>query len=237
MKRTTLWAAPTALTALTFAGCQGGGGDYKAATPADVEHAAEVEAHEEEHGHVHAAPHGGHLVELGDHQYNLEVLYPDGDGNLSLYVLDAHAENPVMVAASDIEFEVDGADGNETELELTAVEPQDGKASQFTAPASALGDVKDVEGLHAHAHVTIDGTEYTGGLDHDHEDGDHDEAEHKEEMKKETAAEAPAEAKPEEPAKPEASAEEAKPEAAPEKPAEEASPAEEAKPEEAAKEE
>ena len=52
--------------------------------------------------HVHVAPHGGQLVEVGEHGsgYNLElVLHPDGF--LQIYVLDAHAENSFVFPLLD----------------------------------------------------------------------------------------------------------------------------------------
>ena len=48
--------------------------------------------------HVHVAPHGGQLLEVGEHGsgFNLELLlHPDGF--LKIYVLDAHAENFVRI--------------------------------------------------------------------------------------------------------------------------------------------
>lgn len=53
--------------------------------------------HAHGHGHVHVAPHGGTLVELGDHQFNLELLLDRQTGMLQAFVLDAHAENFVRV--------------------------------------------------------------------------------------------------------------------------------------------
>ncbi|WP_138223104.1 hypothetical protein [Nibricoccus aquaticus] len=47
--------------------------------------------------HHHTAPHGGTLVELGDHQYNLELVRDAGAGTLTVYLLDGHAENFVRV--------------------------------------------------------------------------------------------------------------------------------------------
>ena len=61
--------------------------------------------------HVHVAPHGGQLVEVGEHGsgYNLElVLHPDGF--LQIYVLDAHAENFVRISTPSIEIELSGED-------------------------------------------------------------------------------------------------------------------------------
>lgn len=47
--------------------------------------------------HEHVAPHGGTLIVVGDHQFNLELVHDAEDGRLSAYVLDAHAENFVRL--------------------------------------------------------------------------------------------------------------------------------------------
>jgi len=47
--------------------------------------------------HVHTAPHGGVLLELGNHAHNLELV--SRPGGFDLYVLDAHATNFVRIAA------------------------------------------------------------------------------------------------------------------------------------------
>lgn len=53
--------------------------------------------------HVHHAPHGGVLVELGEHAYNLEFVRELDTGKLSAYVLDGHAENFIRIKAVVIE--------------------------------------------------------------------------------------------------------------------------------------
>lgn len=60
--------------------------------------------HHEEHGdrHAHTAPHGGDLVELGEHAASLELVFDSASGTLDLYVLDSHAENYVRIAAGSI---------------------------------------------------------------------------------------------------------------------------------------
>lgn len=67
--------------------------------------------HDHGHGHVHVAPHGGTLVELGDHQFNLELLLNRQTGELQVFVLDAHAENFVRVDWPALELSIarDGA--------------------------------------------------------------------------------------------------------------------------------
>ncbi len=151
--------------------------EYKAATNKDVA----TEAEHADHAHEHAAPHGGHLIELGEHQYNVEVVFDGASKVLTLYVLDAHAENAVAIASSELVFEFEHGD-HEDEIKLTAMPQEgdaDGKSSKFVSSGTDehLKEVADIEGLHGHVHVTIYGKEYEGALSHDH-DHDHDHADH-----------------------------------------------------------
>ena len=79
---------------------------------------------ESEHGHhVHVAPHGGQLVEVGEHGagFNLElVLHPDGF--LQIYVLDAHAENFVRIPAYSMTFEIQDINNSTKQILCEAVE-------------------------------------------------------------------------------------------------------------------
>ena len=70
--------------------------------------------------HVHTAPHGGELYELGPHGsgFNFE-LFLNQEGKLDLYVLDAHAENFVRIEQSDITISM--TEDNSTILSLKAV--------------------------------------------------------------------------------------------------------------------
>lgn len=49
-------------------------------------------------GHTHEAPHGGTLVELGDHFGYLELVLDAEVGSMTVYVLDAEAEQAVRIA-------------------------------------------------------------------------------------------------------------------------------------------
>ncbi|TAJ20817.1 MAG: hypothetical protein EPO68_05805 [Planctomycetota bacterium] len=60
-------------------------------------------------GHVHVAPNGGKLIELGDHVANLELLYDRSSGKLRVHVLDAHAEAHVRIQAPELVLVRDGA--------------------------------------------------------------------------------------------------------------------------------
>ena len=79
---------------------------------------------ESEHGHhVHVAPHGGQLVEVGEHGagFNLElVLHPDGF--LQIDVLDAHAENFVRIPAYSMTFEIQDINNSTKQILCEAVE-------------------------------------------------------------------------------------------------------------------
>lgn len=90
--------------------------------------------------HVHTAPHGGTLVELGEHQFNLEFVRDAAAGTLTAYVLDAHAENFVRVPLRS--FELIAIVGRERwPLALTAVgNPATGETAGDTAEFTAQAD-------------------------------------------------------------------------------------------------
>ncbi len=54
------------------------------------------------HEHAHTAPHGGTLIELGEHAGHLEAALDTQAGTLDLYVLDGHAESYVRLAAPTV---------------------------------------------------------------------------------------------------------------------------------------
>ena len=73
------------------------------------------EHHEGSHAtHVHVAPHGGQLVELGEHGsgFNLELVLHE-DGFLQIYVLDAHVDNFVRISAGSIDIKITDSNGTE----------------------------------------------------------------------------------------------------------------------------
>ncbi len=101
-------------------------------------------------GHAHIAPHGGTLVALGEHSFNLELVR-DGDlGKLSAYVLDGHAENFVRITLTSFEV-VAIAGGERRPLVLRAVANSAtgetvGDTSQFEAQADWLKKVAKFPG-------------------------------------------------------------------------------------------
>ena len=100
-------------------------------------------------GHVHTAPHGGMLIELGDHAYNLELLRDPASGKITVWVLDGHAENFVRIKAAAIEASVT-VGGEKKSLALKAVANAAtgetvGDTSQFEAQAEWLKGAASVE--------------------------------------------------------------------------------------------
>ena len=90
--------------------------------------------------HVHTAPHGGELYELGPHGsgFNFE-LFLNQEGKLDLYVLDAHAENFVRIEQSDIT--ISKTEDNSTLLSLKAIPDsatgETGNTSRFQSEKSS----------------------------------------------------------------------------------------------------
>lgn len=116
----------------------------------------------EKHGaHVHTAPHGGTLVEIGEHVYNLELVRDNAAGKLTAYVLDGHAENFVRIKAPTIEL-IAMPDGTYTPVALKAVaNPSTGETvgdtCQFEAQADWLKTAGDFSGIFT---VEIRGTKF-----------------------------------------------------------------------------
>lgn len=100
---------------------------------------------EEEHGHgghAHEPKNGGMLVEVGRHQFNFEILADTSAGKLTVWVLDAHAENYVRIPAPTLPVSA-LVDGAEKVLVLAAVAnaasgEKAGDTSQFEGSAEWL---------------------------------------------------------------------------------------------------
>ena len=101
--------------------------------------------------HVHTAPHGGTLIELGEHAFNLELVRDAAAGKLTAYLLDGHAESFVRVSAPSFEITATVA-GAKQKLTLVAVAnaatgEKVGATSQFEASAGWLKTTPAFEGV------------------------------------------------------------------------------------------
>ncbi len=105
------------------------------------------------------------------------MVFAGDSQQMLVYLLDAHAENPVAVAATALVFTTTA--GQAIALQADPQEGDaEGHASRFVAKGGPLADVSDEEELQGTISVTIDGQEYGGALSHDHEGHDHDEHGH-----------------------------------------------------------
>ncbi len=101
-------------------------------------------------GHHHHAPHGGVLVELGEHQFNLEIKFDEKRGVLQAWVFDGHAENFVRIAQREFEVQATAADRARV-LDFVAVAntmtgETAGDTSLFEVPAEWLRAAKAFDG-------------------------------------------------------------------------------------------
>lgn len=147
--------APLALSAVLLAGCGKKSGEvvtYGSKDSLDAKGAVDGHdhaGHGHGGGHAHKALMGGELVEVGEHQFNLEFKFDAARGVLQAWVLDAHAENFVRVAMPA--FEVQEGDGPKRTIVLRAVGNEitgekPGDTSAFEAEAAWLKDVKHFDG-------------------------------------------------------------------------------------------
>ncbi len=157
------------------------------------------------HGHEHAehGPHGGHLIELGDHEYHGEVVFDAKDKKVTVYLLGHELDKAQPIADKEITLNL-MIDGKASPFVLKAAplegEPE-GKSSRFelAGDLTVAEHIKDEEDLKGNLSVTIDGKPYSGDIEHDHDhDHDHGPAKKDEGHKhdeKETKEEKPADAK------------------------------------------
>lgn len=83
-------------------------------------------------------PHGGTPVQVGEHEYHLELVNDRTEGKMTAYVLDEHAENPKVVAPTTFEL-IAQIDGEQKSLNFQPVPPEGGViGSSFTASADWL---------------------------------------------------------------------------------------------------
>lgn len=98
-----------------------------------------------EHAHRESAatPHGGTPVQLGGHDFHLELVHDSIDGKMLAYVFDAHMEKPVNVPTTTFEMIAKAGD-HEHRLTFSATGES---TSVFAAPASALANLSKFEGV------------------------------------------------------------------------------------------
>ncbi|HEY6166801.1 MAG TPA: hypothetical protein VI454_02090 [Verrucomicrobiae bacterium] len=92
--------------------------------------------------HHHDAPHGGTLVELGEHEFNLEFVYDFDAECLNAFIFDAHASEYVRIPAERFQVVARMPAGDQlaefTAVANTATGETVGNTAQFRAKADWL---------------------------------------------------------------------------------------------------
>lgn len=167
-----VWVFGLAVTAGYVVGCN----NQEATTP--YSEAEDAAAGHDEHEHHHEGPHGGHVIELSDdHSVHGEFVVDNEAKVARLYLLGEDLKTPVKGTA--VTFHAEGESGEEVEIAMQPAGEAE-SASEFTAPLTELPS-SDIEQLFGHFHVTIDGKEVEGSLEHDHDHAhEHEHEEHAE---------------------------------------------------------
>ena len=160
-------------------GCEGGN-EYQEFKADDIKPADPgAHDHSHDHGEHHEAPHGGTLVELGDHQYHAEIAWDEKAKTITIYVLDGEAEKAVPIDAAELELAI--GTGDDAKRHKLAAKPQegdgDGKSSRFVTADKALFDAfHDNDSTSGEIQLTIGEKSFPVAVthkDHDHEHGEH----------------------------------------------------------------
>jgi hypothetical protein len=115
--------------------------------------------------HQHDPLFGGKLVELGDHEYNIEFVHDPENQRMEAYILDGHASNFIRIPAQSFEViaKIPGEPGQTLVFEaVTRTETGEtvGNTALFQAEADWLGRVNSFDGILKE--ITIRGKQYQG---------------------------------------------------------------------------
>jgi hypothetical protein len=88
-------------------------------------------------GHHHGSAHGGAAVELGEHQYQLDIANDPATGVLKAWVMDGHMDGFVRVPLKSFQIEV---------VAGTAMQTVTMNAQANTATGETVGDTSQFEG-------------------------------------------------------------------------------------------
>ena len=128
-------------------------------------------------------PHGGQLLDLGEHEFMAEVVFHEDDPkSITIYLID-HDDNTKAVLTKDENLTINGlkADGKEISLTLVS-KPLEGEADGDTSRFEITGDgiPAGIEDMHELGDgtfsVMINEKSYSGTIEHAHEDGEEHEA-------------------------------------------------------------
>lgn len=158
-----------ALGTISLSGCGAG---------SDPMPLAAAEHGDHDHGHAHASqgPHGGSIIELGTEDFHAELVHDDEAGNVTIYFLDATAKAAAPIDAPEVNVNV-RHDGEAQQFRLAALSAEEdpqGKSSRFVSTHKDLAGELDHDHAHGQLVVTINGKQYRGNIQHDHDHHGHD---------------------------------------------------------------
>lgn len=126
--------------------------------------ALQAAAGDQAHAHPKEGPHHGSLIELGKEAYHAELVHDDTTDTVTVYLLDADAENAVAIPSKPIVLNLRVA-GKPRQFTLPAT-PQEGDAegtaSTFAITSKPLCQALDTHGATGRLNVTIEGKVYVG---------------------------------------------------------------------------
>jgi hypothetical protein len=130
------------------------------------------------HQHPTEGPHGGHLIELGNEEYHAELLHDESTHKVTIHLLDGAGKELVAIAEPEITMQL-FLDGRYVKFALKAIPSQErpqGAASKFEVVDASLCDALcHGDQIRGRLQVTINGTPYTGTIEHSsHADDDHE---------------------------------------------------------------
>ncbi|MHC4955341.1 MAG: hypothetical protein ACYTGZ_15925 [Planctomycetota bacterium] len=131
-------------------------------------------------GHDHAPKYGGRLVELGEHEFQVELVHHADTGMLDAYIWDGHVEVPVPCAMTALQVRASVGDKDVTvvlgQAKNLYAEETDGKASKFSGQHDALKGAKDFDG--ELVEVTVADKSFSNVAFHYHAEGEVHDHEH-----------------------------------------------------------
>lgn len=158
-----------ALVVALTVGCRQDAGPPPGAAPPAQDNHGHDHAH---HEHPTTGPHGGELIELGSDDYHAELVHDEQGGTVTIYILDAHAEQSVPIDATVVTINLI-RDGQAAQFTLAATPEAgnpSGKSSRFVSNDAALGDGLEQESAEPQLVVMINDKQYRGRIDHAHHD-------------------------------------------------------------------
>ena len=121
--------------------------------------------------HPSTGPHGGDLIELGEHEYHAELCHDHEKHTVTVYLLDKAIKKSVPIADKELKINLILKGGQAQSYTLAAKPQSDdpaGQSSRFELADEKLVDALESEETQGRLPVTIGGKAYVGDVKHKH---------------------------------------------------------------------